>query len=113
MAKHLEIRFSSALADAAPAIGLLQTLGCSGDVITGTTVWKGNLEQHVLLRLYGVTRKDVEEMWNGLREVYPVQCAHVQELDGGRAGCIHDYLRPSSCPHVLQFQKDSETDQKT
>ncbi|NDD93045.1 hypothetical protein EBZ37_13305 [bacterium] len=100
MAKHVELRISSGLHDTEPAIEVLRSLGCTGDVVSGTSLWRGQREQHILLRLYGVSPSELEAVWLGLKDKYPIQCAHVRDLDGAKAGCIHNYLRASCCPHA-------------
>lgn len=60
------------------------------------------IEPGVLVEIYTkeAHKSLLGRLWPVLQSHFPIECAHVQTHDF--AGCIFDFLRPSSCPFTVR-----------
>tara|TARA_B100000925_G_C21720721_1_gene350776 strand:+ start:315 stop:605 length:291 start_codon:yes stop_codon:yes gene_type:complete len=65
--------------------------------ITSNISTTPNIEYGCRLSNYINSKKDLEFLWNNLKNRYNFKCGYL-ELGDIYKGCILDYLRPSICP---------------
>lgn len=79
-------------------IDVMKEFNLCGDVTPNYSVYNQMVEYGCRVVVVGKTEEsDVKRLWNHLRNVNSLSCAHV-EMKAHTSGCVFDVLSPSKCP---------------
>ncbi len=83
--------------DVADVLSMLKFIQVDCKVTSSQSVWHGQTEHTATILFYNLSDEEVvRRVWPPLRGLLDLRCAHIRSPH--YIGCIHDFVRPSSCP---------------